>query len=76
MAPTQRKRSHLDAVTIRNFAFDRTIGCGRVGEDEADEPARDDLEALARILGRKLTSEDISTLVNEWRRCIQSAAQP
>jgi hypothetical protein len=76
MKLTSRKLSHPDAVTIRNFAFDCTIGCGRVGEDEAGEPGQGELDELARVLGRSLTPEDIKTLVSEWRRCIQSAAQP
>lgn len=61
---------------IESFAWDCTIGAGRVGEDEADEPDQDALDALKRILRRPLTGEDVDVLVRAWEKCLMEAAFP
>lgn len=75
----KRKRmnpKHPDATRIYDFAWNCTIGAGRVGEDFPDEPDSDVLEALSRILRRKLTGDDINELVDAWQRLNMEQAFP
>ena len=65
-----------DASRIYSFAWDCTIGAGRVGEDFPDEPDQDVLRALSRVLKRPLTPADQAMLIDAWRRCEQEQANP
>lgn len=67
---------HKDAAAIYSFAWNCTIGAGRVGDDFPDEPDYDTLEALGRVLGRKLTGDDEGELVDAWKRCEMEQAFP
>ena len=59
---TKKKVDHR----IEGFAYDCTIGCGK-GMDDQNEPQSDELEALARILGREPTNDEVNALCDHWR---------
>jgi hypothetical protein len=69
----------MDADTkqrIEDFAWNCTVGAGRDADDMSNEPGTDELEALARILGRRLSGEDIDVLVTAWRKHEMEIAFP
>ena len=61
---------------IESFAWDCTIGCGRVDDDDPQKPELSDLVAIARVIGRPLSSEEQWCFEKAWAKCMQEAAQP
>jgi len=63
--------------TIVDFARDIVIGSGMGPEwaEQGHEPDEDALRALSRLLGHKLSGEEIHVFQVEWDRCLQECAQ-
>ena len=59
------KRKHVDPRIV-DFVYNCTIGCGK-GMDDQDEPQADELEALARILEREPTNDEVDVFARLWR---------
>jgi hypothetical protein len=57
---------------IEGFAWDATVGCG----NDAELPTVDDFAALARRMGRQLTSAEMRRFTAAWERCHQEMCNP
>lgn len=71
----------MDAATrqtLESFAWDCTIGNGMAEEyaDRGQEPDKDVLDALKRILGRRIRDEEMEVFQAAWDRCLLEASFP
>ncbi len=61
-----------EKTVIEDVVWDRTVGTGR----NHDEPNHSDLQYIEFRINRALNADDVKFVLNEWRRCLQSMAQP
>jgi hypothetical protein len=61
---------------IESFAWDATVGCGRVGDRAPATPPRALYIRLSVLLGHAATDEERRAFDTAWTRCLQEAAQP
>jgi hypothetical protein len=64
---------------IESFAWNCTVGAGRDPE-ECDEPDKDTLKALIRIIERDVVSGEENAVFEifcrAWHKCVQEMQQP